>query len=527
MKQLKELKLEELSPEQKLGLAMVATVWDEKSTDIDYLERQIKNHALGGVWVVPRDGRNDHIIKRLKEAADYPLLVFTDAEEGFGEHLVGKHNSIGLADSEELAYSFGKVTAALAAKKGYNVVCNPVVDMVSRNCPCGSTARAYGSDKVRVTALAAAEARGMHDGGCLTLGKHYPGNKFQTKDSEIDSHMAETASDATKEELLDYALYPYMELDKMGLLDGVMIGHKRCTNIDPDFPASLSRHVIQILRDTGFKGLALTDALRMMGIVAKFGEKGGIGYAVGNAAAAALPFTSSNEQWMKMLRECYDEGIVSDERLDKVAEDILYMQHKLLSLPTEVEPTEKELADLDRINTDSVCAILDDGLTAALDRNGNYRFTILTEIGTTEDVMVDTFKGNWYNPVKIAERLRELFPNAVTEFLSEFPTTAQNQHFVENEVERETVFITFYMSAAYAGMERFTPRILSTMKAMQVSNRISTVVHFGNPFTLEELPHIPRILVGIQSEKGVDAALNVLGGLHEAKGKLTYDVKIP
>lgn len=261
--------------------------------------------------------------------------------------------------------------------------------------------------------------------------------------------------------------------------------------------------------------------------MAKFGEKGGIGYAVGNAAAAALPFTSSNEQWMKMHRECYDEGIVSDERLDKVAEDILYMQHKLLSLPTEVEPTEKELADLDRINTDSVCAILDDGLTAALDRNGNYRFTILTEIGTTEEVMVDTFKGNWYNPVKIAERLRELFPNAVTEFLSEFPTTAQNQHYVENEVERETVFITFYMSAAYAGMERFTPRILSTMKAMQVSNRISTVVHFGNPFTLEELPHIPRILVGVQSEKGVDAALNVLGGLHEAKGKLTYDVKIP
>ena len=83
------------------------------------------------------------------------------------------------------------------------------------------------------------------------------------------------------------------------------------------------------------------------------------------------------------------------------------------------------------------------------------------------------------------------------------------------------------MSAPYAGEERFTPRILSTIHAMQVSNRISTVVHFGNPYLMEDLPHITRVLFGTGSEKGIEATLNVLGGLHEAKGKLTYDVKMP
>ncbi len=523
MKQLKELKLEDLSLEQKLGMAYLATVWDEQSTDIDYLEKLIKNHALGGVWVVPREGQNEHIIKRLKEAADYPLLVFTDAEAGFGEHLIGKHNAIGIVDSEESAYAFGKVVAATAAEKGYNVVCNPVVDICTGNGPCGCTMRSLGSNKYRVTDLAGAEAQGMHDGGCLNIFKHYPGKTG----SRIDSHMAETASEYTKEFLLENNLYPYIELDKKGLLDGLMLGHSRFVKIDPDFPSSLSRHTIQILRDTGFEGLAITDALRMMGIIAKFGQKLGIGYAVGNAAAMAMPFMSTNEHWMGLLRECYDEGIVSDERLDKTVEDVLRMQSKVLSLPTGVVPTEKELADFERINTDSVVAFVDDGLTAALDRNGNYRFTILTEIGTPDEIMVDTFKGNWYNPVKIAERLQELFPNATTEFLSEYPTTVSNHIYIERDPNRETVFVTFYMSAAYAGEERFTPRILSTMHAMQVSNRISTVVHFGNPYLMEDLPHIPRVLIGTGSAKGIEATLNVLGGLHEAKGKLTYDVKIP
>ncbi len=520
---MRELKLEELSVEQKLGMAFLATVRDEETTDVPYIENLIKNHALGGVWVLPLDGRNDQLIRRLKELADYPLLVFTDAEAGFGEHLIGKHNAIGIVDDDESAYAFGKVVAATAAEKGYNVVCNPVVDICIGNGPCGATMRSLGSDKVRVAELACDIARGMHDGGCLNIVKHFPGKTG----SRIDAHMGEAASVYTKDHMLENNMYPYFELDKKGLLDGLMLNHARFVNLDPDFPSSLSRHTIQILRDTGFEGLAITDALCMMGVIAKFGQKRGIGYAVGNAAAMAMPFQRNNEHWFTLLRECYDEGMISDERLDKAVSDVLRMQSKVLSLPTAVVPTEKELADFERINTDSVIAFVDDGLTAALDRNGNYRFTILTEIGTPEEIMVDTFKGNWYNPVKIAERLQELFPNATTEFLSEFPTTPQNQRYIEQHSDRETVFITFYMSAAYAGEERFTPRILSTMHAMQVSNRISTVVHFGNPYLMEDLPHIPRVLIGTGSEKGIEATLNVLGGLHEAKGKLTYDVKIP
>ncbi len=529
MKELKELKLEELSVEQKLGMTTIAYTWDATKSPkewLDYQEELIRNHSLGAIWVIPRkDGTSDKVIQRLKDAADYPLLVITDAEAGLFGYNIGRHNALGITDSEELAYSFGKVTAAVAAKHGYNVVCNPVLDMCTKNSVCGTTIRGMGGDKYRVTELAIAETQGMHEGGCLTVGKHYPGLARQTEEERIDSHMAETFSDATAEELLEYSLYPYVELDKRGLLDGVMLGHARFPKIDPDFPVSLSKYGIQVLRDQGFNGVAVTDALTMMGVVAKYGYKNGLGYAIGNAGALALPWQEDHAKVMQWARDCYAEGIITDEVLDVAVQRVLDMQHKVLSLPQGVEPTDKEYADLARINTDSVYARVDEGMNVALDKNGKYYFAILTEAGTPADVKVDTFKGKWYNPVKIKERLEKEFPNAKAKLLSEFPTGNESMAFLNDSVGYETVFVTFCISQAYVGVEQFAPRIISLMEAMQVSDRISTVMHFGNPFLLQDLPHIPRVVVGTTANSAADAAIDVLTGKYPAKGTLTYDIK--
>ena len=71
---------------------------------------------------------------------------------------------------------------------------------------------------------------------------------------------------------------------------------------------------------------------------------------------------------------------------------------------------------------------------------------------------------------------------------------------------------------------RSTPRILSVMDAMLISKQLSTVVHFGNPYVLEYLHHVERILVGSVSAECIDTALRVLAGEYEPKGKLTYNV---
>ena len=88
----------------------------------------------------------------------------------------------------------------------------------------------------------------------------------------------------------------------------------------------------------------------------------------------------------------------------------------------------------------------------------------------------------------------------------------------------DVVLITYYETAAYIGRECLTSRIISLIDALQVTNRVSTVVHFGNPYVLCELAHIPRILIGTGSIDGVDAMFDVMSGRYPAKGVLTYDV---
>ncbi|MBE7043138.1 MAG: hypothetical protein E7399_06545, partial [Ruminococcaceae bacterium] len=326
MKEIKELKLEDLSVKQKLGMTLTAFINGNRRTkeDDEFVLQLIKNHALGAVWVQQSNYKPQEIIDMVREAADYPILVVTDAESGMGDYIIGKHNALGCADNEEQAYIFGKGLGITAKKMGYNIVCNPLLDISTTG-----SVRSLGSDKERVAKLAAAEARGMKDAGILTLAKHYPGGN---NPKQIDSHMAESYSEMTKEELIEESLYPYQYLMKEGLLDGLMVGHKKFPNIDPDYPSSLSKKVIDIIRELGFDGLATTDALCMMGILSKYGEVECKGLALAAGIDTVLPY-HKNEFSYQSLLTCYERGMISEERLDEAVRRVLQAQHKSMEPP--------------------------------------------------------------------------------------------------------------------------------------------------------------------------------------------------
>ena len=415
---MKELKLEELTTKQKLGMVTIASLFtyedkEVQNEQLQYIIELVKNHSVGAVWV-NYDNESIDIAKEkidaIKAVADYPILIMCDAENGFGDKLIGMHNALGMVDSEEAAYTFGKVTAVNAHKIGYNVICSPVLDMAKQRYMCGVNIRGIGSDKEQVARLAIAEVKGMHDAGVLSVAKHYPG---EGSDGSMDPHMAEALSYMTKEELLEYNLYPYLSLMKEGLLDGIMTRHERFVNIDPDYPTSLSKKVIGVIREQGFDGFAITDALGMHGIVAKFGKERGIGLSIGNGNDIALAFARNNAEAFEAMYKSYDEGIISDERLDEAVRRILEAQHKVLAQPKYTELTEDDLTKFDAINRDSVFAKVDEGIPAALSRDGKHYFVILTE--TTVDinnrVEVNTFSRDGYYPLRIADRIKELYPN--------------------------------------------------------------------------------------------------------------------
>jgi hypothetical protein len=63
------------------------------------------------------------------------------------------------------------------------------------------------------------------------------------------------------------------------------------------------------------------------------------------------------------------------------------------------------------------------------------------------------------------------------------------------------------------------------MNALLHSNKLSTVVHFGNPFALTTLWHIPKKIFGYMIPDSQKFAIDVLKGLIPASGHLPFDVK--
>lgn len=527
MKEIRELRFEDLTLEQKLGMVMVASVRSKES--VDFTLELIKKRAIGAVWIFKYcDYNKDEARQILQAAADYPILFLSDAESGMEPHLIGRHNALGMTGSEELAYTFGKITGIEARRKGINVVGNPLLDMVNGNSVCAATVRCIGGDKEKVARLAAAEAQGMHDAGVLTIGKHYPGKSPAT--AHLDEHMVETWSESTVEELLDYNLYPYKYLIDRDLLDGVMVEHTRFTKIDNDYPASLSKPVIDIIRDKlDFKGFCITDALEMFGVKTKFGSVKSRGLAVAAGNQLVLGWNDAKSDY-EALKECYEKGIFTQQQLDDAVKIVLELQHKAAMLPEAPEITAEDEEKFARINKDSIYQRADEGVSLKLDKNSKPLFIILTSVHTKNDqgkLNVDTMTTHWYKPEKIAKRLEAEYPGCTTFALKEFPDAIDLEHLQTLVMDFDNVvFITYFNSTAGIGRERFTPRIVSIIEALQVTNEIDTLVHFGNPFVLEELPHVPRLIIGPSSEMAVEAGLDVLSGDYPAKGVLTYDVKL-
>ncbi len=520
---LKVLKFEELSIKQKLGMTLTA-VLNTCATNreaVDYVLELVKEHCIGSVWLQQGYANVPEVIKEIKEVADYPIIIMTDAESGIGEYLIGRHNAIGCTGSTKHAYAFGKVLGVAARKMGYNMVCDPVVDMI----PGGQ--RSLGTDKHKVSELAVAIGKGMHDGGVLTVAKHYPGGKPL---EAVDTHMAEAQSAVTKEELLDYALYPYLKMLEEDVLDGIMTRHCRFLNIDDKHPASLSKPVIDIIREQGFDGISITDGLCMMGIKANYDDVTAKGLAIAAGNDLALPYVRDNKLMFEQHIEAYEKGLIPDEMLDAAVKRIIKTQEKILKLEQNSEMTEDDLKTFRSINKDGIYTHTAEGVSHAIDKDGKYFFAVMVKNGTKIDgdgrAEVDTFSNPWFNPEDVAKKIKATFKNSVVEFIDQFPSQGNIVSILEHSLGYETIFVTFTEPIAYTGPECLTRRFVNVIKAMQGTDRISTVVHFGNPFVLEELPHIDCYILGGNSAVSVETAIEVLAGEYPANGVPTYNADL-
>src|SRR5947207_284992 len=213
-------------------------------------------------------------LNALQRRSRLPLLVSADLEWGAGMRVIGgtafpQIMAVGATGNPRDAYTIGEAAATEGRAVGIHVNFAPDADVNNNPLNPIINVRSFGEDPRAVSGLVVEYVRGLQEHGMLATLKHFPGHG----DTQTDSHIGLPLITAGYSRLDSVELAPFRAGIAAGA-DVVMSAHIALPAFTgSDDPATLSAAVLTgLLRDSlHFQGLAVTDALMMGAIVAKYG----------------------------------------------------------------------------------------------------------------------------------------------------------------------------------------------------------------------------------------------------------------
>lgn len=327
--------------EEKIGEMLMIGFRGFEVTDTSHIVRDIQEYHLGGVilfdYDVPTDRpiRNiespeqvQRLISQLKDLSDKPLFIAVDQEggrvarlkesRGFAPNVSAQY--LGKVDNIDLTRHYGETTTEQLHELGFNVNFAPVVDLnVNPDNPViGRIERSFSADPDIVEKHTSIFLEEFSEHNILGVLKHYPGHGSAWNDSHVG--MADVTE--TWDEI---ELQPYRDLINSNQKFAVMTAHVFNENLDPEWPATLSREVqTGLLRnELGFQGVLFSDDMQMEAIRSFYGLETAITRAI-NAGVDVLVFGNNSVYWpdivprtVEIIKQKMENGEISEERIDE------------------------------------------------------------------------------------------------------------------------------------------------------------------------------------------------------------------
>jgi beta-N-acetylhexosaminidase len=169
-----------------------------------------------------------------------------------------------------------RLIAADLLPLGIDVDCLPLADVPVPGADAVIGDRAYGETPEKVSAIAAAVAQGLQEGGVLPVLKHLPGHGRATADSHAKLPVVDT--DRATLERTDFAAFR-----PLARLPLAMTAHVVFAAIDPVAPATTSATMVtDVIRGMiGFEGLLMSDDISMGALSGSLGQRTGAAIAAG------------------------------------------------------------------------------------------------------------------------------------------------------------------------------------------------------------------------------------------------------
>ncbi|MBP5750279.1 MAG: hypothetical protein J6X24_05785 [Firmicutes bacterium] len=308
----------------------------------NYLKGYVSRYPVGGFRYNPGTGRD--ILKQntvLQQNSKIPLLIAANAEGG-GDGVcvdgtaVGLPVKIGATGDAHYAYELGRICGTEAEAVGCNWLFAPVVDIsmnwrnpiVSRRC--------FSKDADQVLEFGKAYLKGVSEhSGCICAFKHFPGDGAD----ERDQHLSRSVNPLSCEEWDATYGKVYRGLIDAGV-ESVMAGHimlpSYSRRLNPDLPdseilpATLSEELLTgLLRgQLGFNGLIVTDATHMVGMTCEMKRSEALPRSIA-AGCDMLLFFNDPEEDLMFVKKGYEDGIITEERLNDALTRILGMKAKM------------------------------------------------------------------------------------------------------------------------------------------------------------------------------------------------------
>ncbi len=263
-------------------------------------------------------------------AAGSEVLTATDEEGGDVTRLHRRAGSphpgnaaLGAVDdvalTEEVARAIGTELAAV----GVDLDLAPVVDVNSNPDNPVIGVRSFGADPALVARHTTAYVEGLRASGVGACVKHWPGHG----DTAVDSHLDMPVVLASLDDLRRRELVPFAAAIKAGV-PAVMTSHVLVPALDPNLPATLSRPVVDFLRqDLGFEGLLVSDALDMKGASGGRGEPAAAVLALSAGVDLLCLGADKDEALLDAVVDAVVEAVrsgdLAEERLAQAADRVL------------------------------------------------------------------------------------------------------------------------------------------------------------------------------------------------------------
>ena len=249
------------------------------------VEQLVRDQHVGGIIIsVGSPTEIASKLNALQRASPLPLLVGADLETGAAFRARGGYflpnaidlggatyfpyaMGIGATRDTAFAYQMGRATAREGRALGIHMAFAPVLDVNNNPKNPVISLRSFGENPQLVARLGAAFVRGIQENGMLATGKHFPGHG----DTEQNSHLELARVNASAARLDSVELVPFRAAVQAGVR-GIMTFHGQLPGLDTSsLPATLNPRIMtDLLRGRlGFRGLVVTDALDMNGVLGK------------------------------------------------------------------------------------------------------------------------------------------------------------------------------------------------------------------------------------------------------------------